>query len=53
MNGRAASFSSIEIDPKRTKTELKSRSAAGSCVLLLVAAQEGSAAPTRFRTIQV
>jgi hypothetical protein len=32
-------------DPKRTKAELKSRSAAGSCVLLLVAAQEGSAAP--------
>jgi hypothetical protein len=40
-------------DPKRTKAGLKSRSAAGSCVLSLVAAQEGSAAPLRFRTIQV
>ena len=32
-------------DPKRTKAGLKSRSATGSCVLSLVAAQEGSAAP--------
>jgi hypothetical protein len=31
-------------DPKRTKAGLKSRSAAGSCVLSLIAAQEGPGA---------
>src|SRR6516165_10652008 len=40
-------------DPKRTKAGLKSRRAAGSCVLSLVAAQEGVGPPPRFRTIQV
>ena len=35
----------IEYDPKRTKAGFQSCSAAGSCVLSLVAAQERSAAP--------
>ena len=48
IDDRAALTASVVDDPKRTKAGLKSRSAAGSCVLSLVAPGEGLA-PTSFQ----